>query len=82
LLFFIIFTPESPKPPSASTRDPTGFGVGYGAALNEFTDKVVKITFGIVTVLTVLIGISMYKKRNEQGHTELQNSEAYLSKLP
>ena len=60
----ISFLPEEPSSFSGGTRDPTGFGHGYGRALNEFLNKVVRIAFCVVLLITVALGFSVYKRKD------------------
>ena len=55
--FIISFFPSAP---SASVhRDPSGFGVGYGAAIKSLVTDVIRVTFGIFAVITVLLRLAL-----------------------
>ncbi|MEP2278473.1 hypothetical protein [Maribacter sp.] len=67
LLGFVIisFLPEEPSSFSGGATDPTGFGHGYGSAMKKFLNKVVRIAFCVLLLITVALGFSVYKKKDK-----------------
>ena len=57
--FIMSFFPSSPTPSTYVHRDPSGFGNGYGKAIASFIVDVIRVTFGIFAVTTVMLRLAL-----------------------